>query len=186
LNVQKDKISVRINLLILNLRRPCNLTPFSPCPIGLVDYLFASRHKKPGLKSPRGYLCRTGILVIAMSRYKSLVRLGKYCKRTCDLTERICILLCPSHLHHLQGALFRVLSAGSCLSCVWHQSGVLSSASSTGYLRRLLALLHSMVSVNTHCSLLFPPSLLNFSSCLPFPSFPSHFPSHLLAYRLPS
>jgi hypothetical protein len=46
--------------------RACNLTSFSPCP---VVYLFASRHKGPRFKSPGGYLCETGILLLALSRY---------------------------------------------------------------------------------------------------------------------
>ncbi len=50
--------------------RACNLTWFSPCLTGPVDYLFASRHKGPRLKSPGGYLCETGILLLALSRYK--------------------------------------------------------------------------------------------------------------------
>jgi hypothetical protein len=37
------------------LRRACNLTSFSPCLTGPVDYLFASRHKGPRFKSPGGY-----------------------------------------------------------------------------------------------------------------------------------
>jgi hypothetical protein len=49
--------------------RACNLTSFSPCLTGPVDYPFASRHKGPGFKSPGGYLCGTGILLLAMSRY---------------------------------------------------------------------------------------------------------------------
>jgi hypothetical protein len=49
--------------------RACNLTSFSPCLTGPVDYPFASRHKGPGFKSPRGYLCETGILLLEMSRY---------------------------------------------------------------------------------------------------------------------
>jgi hypothetical protein len=38
------------------LRRACNLTSFSPCLTGPVDYLFASRHKGPRFKSPAGVL----------------------------------------------------------------------------------------------------------------------------------
>jgi hypothetical protein len=34
-----------------------------------VDYLFASHHKEPGFKSPGGYLCETGILLLVLSRY---------------------------------------------------------------------------------------------------------------------
>jgi hypothetical protein len=33
-------------------------------------YLFASRHKGHRFKSPGGYLCGTGILLLALSRYK--------------------------------------------------------------------------------------------------------------------
>ncbi len=47
--------------------RACNLTSFSPCLTGPVDYPFASSHKGPGLKSPGGYLCETGILLLALS-----------------------------------------------------------------------------------------------------------------------
>ncbi len=50
--------------------RACNLTSFSPCLTGPVDYLFASRHKEPRFKSPGGYLCETGILLLAMSCYR--------------------------------------------------------------------------------------------------------------------
>jgi hypothetical protein len=49
--------------------RTCNLTSFSPCLAVPVDYLFASRHKGPRFKSPAGYLCETGILLLALSRY---------------------------------------------------------------------------------------------------------------------
>ncbi len=34
-----------------------------------MDYLFASRHKGLRFKSPGGYLCETGILLLALSRY---------------------------------------------------------------------------------------------------------------------
>ncbi len=49
--------------------RACNLTSFSPCHTGPVDYPFPSRHKGLGFKSPGGNLCETGILLLAMSRY---------------------------------------------------------------------------------------------------------------------
>jgi hypothetical protein len=49
--------------------RACNLTSFSPCLTGPVDYMFASRHKGPRFKSPEEYLCETGILLLALSRY---------------------------------------------------------------------------------------------------------------------
>jgi hypothetical protein len=50
--------------------RACNLTSFSPCLTGPVDFLFASCHKGLRFKSPGGYLCVTGILLLAMSRYR--------------------------------------------------------------------------------------------------------------------
>ncbi len=49
--------------------RACNLTSFSSCLTGSVDYPFASRHKGPRFKSPGGFLCETGILLLALSRY---------------------------------------------------------------------------------------------------------------------
>jgi hypothetical protein len=52
-----------------SLCRACNLTSFSPCLTGPVDYPFASRHNGPGFKSPMGYLCETRILLLALSRY---------------------------------------------------------------------------------------------------------------------
>ncbi len=52
--------------------RACNLTSFSPCLTGPVDYLVASRHKGPGFKSPGRYLCETRILLLALSRYRVL------------------------------------------------------------------------------------------------------------------
>jgi hypothetical protein len=53
--------------------KACNLTSFSPCLTGPVDYLFASRHKGPRFKSHGGYLCETGILMLALSRYNFMV-----------------------------------------------------------------------------------------------------------------
>jgi hypothetical protein len=40
--------------------------------VSLVQWtnLFASRHKGPRFKSPGRYLCETGILLLALSRYK--------------------------------------------------------------------------------------------------------------------
>ncbi len=49
--------------------RACNLPSLSPCLTGPVDYLFASRQKGPRLKSPGGYLFKTGILLLTLSRY---------------------------------------------------------------------------------------------------------------------
>ncbi len=37
---------------------------------GLISYLIASCHKGPGFKSPGGYFCETGILLLALSRYR--------------------------------------------------------------------------------------------------------------------
>ncbi len=48
-------------LTLYTLWRACNLTSFSPCLTGPVDYPFASRDEGPGFKSPGGYLCETGI-----------------------------------------------------------------------------------------------------------------------------
>jgi hypothetical protein len=53
----------------VRLWRACNLTSFSQCLTGPVDYLFASHHKGPGFKSPGGFLCETGIFLLALSRY---------------------------------------------------------------------------------------------------------------------
>jgi hypothetical protein len=49
--------------------RACNVTSFSPCLTGPVDYPFASRHKGPRFKYPGGYFCETGILLLALSHY---------------------------------------------------------------------------------------------------------------------
>jgi hypothetical protein len=49
--------------------RACNLTSFTPCLTGPVDYPLASHHKGPRFKSPGGYLSETGILQLALSRY---------------------------------------------------------------------------------------------------------------------
>ncbi len=63
----------RSRLLGGALWRACNPTSFSPCLTGPVDYLFASRHKEQRFKSPGGYLCETGILLLAMSRYSTFI-----------------------------------------------------------------------------------------------------------------
>jgi hypothetical protein len=52
--------------------RACNLTSFWSCLTGPVDYLFTSRHKGLRFKSPGGYLCETGILLLVLSRYNTL------------------------------------------------------------------------------------------------------------------
>ncbi len=54
---------------IVLLCRACNLTSFSSCLTSPVDYPFASCHEGPGFKSPGGYFCETGILLLALSRY---------------------------------------------------------------------------------------------------------------------
>ncbi len=55
--------------------RACNLTAFTPCLTGLVDYPFAYRHEEPRF-NPQGVLtiCETGILppLLALSRYNTL------------------------------------------------------------------------------------------------------------------
>jgi hypothetical protein len=53
--------------------RACHLTWFLPCLTGPVDYPLASRHKGPGFKSPGGYLCETGILLLALSLYTLII-----------------------------------------------------------------------------------------------------------------
>jgi hypothetical protein len=40
--------------------RACNLTSFSPCLTGPVDYPFASRHREPRIKSPGGTYVKPG------------------------------------------------------------------------------------------------------------------------------
>jgi hypothetical protein len=55
------------------LSRACNLTAFTPCLTGPVDYPFTSCHKGPGFKSPGGYLCETGILLLALFHHTSLL-----------------------------------------------------------------------------------------------------------------
>jgi hypothetical protein len=52
--------------------RACNLTLFTQCltgPVNYVQYPFASRHEGPGFKTPVGYLRETGILLLELSRY---------------------------------------------------------------------------------------------------------------------
>jgi hypothetical protein len=57
-----------------SLHSACILTSFSPCLTGPVDYLLASRHKEHRFKSPGGYLCENGLLLLAMSRYNATNR----------------------------------------------------------------------------------------------------------------
>ncbi len=48
------KTAAGIILYEIILWRACNLTSFSPCLTGPVDYPFASCHKGPGFKTPGG------------------------------------------------------------------------------------------------------------------------------------
>ncbi len=57
-----------------DLWRACNLTSFSPCLTDPVDYPFASRHKEPRFKFPGGYLCETGIILLALSCYSWYIK----------------------------------------------------------------------------------------------------------------
>ncbi len=76
----------RSRLLWGALWRACNLTSFSPCLTGPVDYLFASLHKGPRFRSPGGYLCETGILLLVMSRFKLIYR---YCTQVVEYTQLV-------------------------------------------------------------------------------------------------
>ncbi len=50
--------------------KACNLTAYTPCLTGPVDYLFAFRHEGPGFNpGGGGYLCKMGILMLELSRY---------------------------------------------------------------------------------------------------------------------
>ncbi len=52
--------------------RVCNLTSFSPCLTGPVDYPFASRHKGPGFKTPGGPYVKLGFS-LALSHYSLIL-----------------------------------------------------------------------------------------------------------------
>jgi hypothetical protein len=54
--------------------RAWNLNSFSPGLTGPVDYPYAHCHKGPGFRSPGGYSCETGILLLALSRYSTWIR----------------------------------------------------------------------------------------------------------------
>jgi hypothetical protein len=69
--------------------RACNLSSFSPCLTGPVDYLFASRHKGPGFKSPGGYWCETGILLLELSRYRSILNRELFLKNISRLGDTL-------------------------------------------------------------------------------------------------
>ncbi len=49
--------------------RACNLTAFIHSSTGPVVHVFASRQEGPEFNPQRGYLCLTGILLLALSRY---------------------------------------------------------------------------------------------------------------------
>ncbi len=46
--------------LMSHVWRACNLTSFSPCLTGPLDYPFASCYKKPGFKTPGGTCVKPG------------------------------------------------------------------------------------------------------------------------------
>jgi hypothetical protein len=54
---------------IMRLWRACNLTSFTPCLTGPVDYPFASRYEGPGFKSPGGTYVKPGFLLLVLSHY---------------------------------------------------------------------------------------------------------------------
>jgi hypothetical protein len=62
-------IDVAVHHIYVRLWRACSLTSLSPCLTSPVDYLFASCHKGHGFKSLGGYLCETGIPLLALTRY---------------------------------------------------------------------------------------------------------------------
>jgi hypothetical protein len=70
----------------------CNLTSFSPCFTGPVDYPLASRHKGPGFKSPGGSLCETGILLLVLSHYSTP---ALYCCPLSNFLPTFCSILLP-------------------------------------------------------------------------------------------
>ncbi len=76
--------------------RACNLTSFSPCLTGPVDYPFASRHKGLRFKSPVGYFCETGILLFALSCYNlfNVLKGTTACVRFLPLLHGLLILIC--------------------------------------------------------------------------------------------
>ncbi len=62
MRIAKFRKSMGKKLKCSSLWRSCNLTAFTHCLTGPVVHLFASRHEG-------GYLCKTGILLLALSRY---------------------------------------------------------------------------------------------------------------------
>ncbi len=64
--VYRNNVLSWVNIILW---RACNLTSFSPCLTGPVDYRLASCHEGPGFKTRGGYLCETRILLLALSRY---------------------------------------------------------------------------------------------------------------------
>ncbi len=53
--------------------RACNLTAFTPCFTGPMDYLFAPHHEGPGFNPQQGYLYETWILLLVLSRYNNFI-----------------------------------------------------------------------------------------------------------------
>jgi hypothetical protein len=51
--------------------RACNLTAFIQGLTGPVGHPFASRHEGPRFNTPGGFLCETGIFLLALSGYIS-------------------------------------------------------------------------------------------------------------------
>ncbi len=48
-----------------------------------MDYPYASRHKGPGFETPGEYLCETGILLLALSRYIGDLDIIDHCGLVC-------------------------------------------------------------------------------------------------------
>jgi hypothetical protein len=64
-----------------------------------VDYLFASCHKGLRFKSPGGYLCETGILMLAMSHYRThFANVFAFLNETADDCDSIFLCKGPLNL----------------------------------------------------------------------------------------
>ncbi len=64
--------------------RACNLTAFIHSSTGPVVHLFASHHEGPGFNPQGGrYLCETGILLLALSRYIGDAEVIDHCGLIC-------------------------------------------------------------------------------------------------------
>ncbi len=62
-----------------SLWRACNLTAFTHSSTGPVVHSFASRHEGPVLNPQGGFLCETGILLLALSRYIGYPDVNDHC-----------------------------------------------------------------------------------------------------------